>query len=60
MAKATDSRRRTKAPQYDEVVHTRVTTKVKRLVEDKAREAGYSPSTWVRVVILRALGLAKD
>ena len=49
-----------KAPQYDEVVHTRVSKKVKRMVADKAREQGYSPATWVRVVILRALGLVKD
>lgn len=39
------------------VIHTRVSTAAEQLVQDKAKAAGLSPATWVRVTIYRALGL---
>lgn len=43
-----------------EILNTRVSPKVKRLVKETAKRAGISPTTWVRMRIHDALGLNKD
>jgi antitoxin component of RelBE/YafQ-DinJ toxin-antitoxin module len=49
-----------KSDRYPEIIHTRVSTRVKTQVQDKAKEAGMTPATWVRHTIHKALGLVKE
>ncbi len=43
-----------------ELLQTRVSPDVERLVGDRAKAAGLSNSAWLRVMIHRVLGLTKE
>lgn len=43
-----------------ELLPTRISSKAKKLIEDRAQKAGIKPATWARRTLYRELGLLEE